>query len=1085
MRPVTFAAIILIFGSVSSVRAADPATASKAEWFETKIRPLLAARCFSCHGAEKVKGGLRLDNATDFREGGDSGPVVVAGKPDESSLITAVRYHGDLKMPPKGKLTDPEIATLTEWVRKGAEWPDLAVTKPKSAATATAGPANADAKKFWAFQPVREPALPGNKTNGWATSPIDRFILSGLEAKGLSPAPQANRRDLIRRATFDLIGLPPTVAEIEAFENDKSADAFAKVVDRLLASPRYGERWGRHWLDLARYADSNGMDENVAHEHAYRYRDYVIGAFNADRPYDEFLTEQIAGDLMPASKDESVNSRRLTATGFLVIGPKMLAEDDPVKMEMDIIDEQVDTVGRVFMGLTLGCARCHDHKFDPLPTADYYGLAGIFKSTKAMQNYKVVAMWNERPLGTKAENEALAAHKEKVKTQDEAIKRFVTSETKAVVKDARERLADYMLAGWKLSQTQGVSKREPFIKNNPPGAIVREAEAFDRGNVLIDKSTYGTSIGVILNKGELPNFAEYDLQVPTAGIYQLEIRLAAAASRPVRLILNGVQSGSEVAGEMTGTWYPDSQTWVFAGLHTLAAGKLTVRLESDGPFPHFDKFGFAPLPVPAGVDPEWLKPVNVLAKERKLNPRLMELWRDEFVKAKMDPKSIYAIWFDRERVASEWKASLLHEPAPKSAEDLAKRFAELAKEAAEATPAKKASTPFLAALDRAMTGQGNPFSLNRREEKFLNPESRAELKKRREALAALEKAAPPVSEVMSVEERQIQDIKICIRGNHTTLGTLVPRHFPVVLGIATQPLPGSGQSGRLELANWLANPAHPLTARVMANRIWQGHFGEGLVRSPDNFGMLGERPDNPELLDWLSRRFIDAKWSIKAMHRLIMLSSTYQMSTKFDAHANEADPDDRLLWRMPRRRLEAEAVRDALFAVSGDLDTTMGGSLLSAKNHAYVNSTVMNATLPFESPRRAVYLPIIRSGLYDVFQAFDFADPSASNGKRIPTTVAPQALFMLNDRVVIRASESIARRLLATPADEAKRVESAYLTILGRKPSADEARRAREYIVKFDRELATLNTPANERAQKAWQTFAQALLSSSEFLYLD
>ena len=445
------------------------------------------------------------------------------------------------------------------------------------------------------------------KTTDWPMSPLDRFILSELEKKGLTPAPQAEKRALIRRATFDLIGLPPTPAEVEAFLADESADAFAKVVDRLLASPHYGERWARHWLDLARYSDSNGMDENVAYANAFRYRDYVIRAFNADKPYDQIChgTNRRRSDSRPTPVSVST-AIGLTATGFLVIGPKMLAEDDPMKMEMDIIDEQVDTVGRVFMGLTLGCARCHDHKFDPIPTADYYALAGIFKSTKSMQNHKVVAMWNERALATDEGCGRLEAYKKEVATREAEIKK------------------------------------------------------------LADK--------------------------------------------------------------------------------------------------------------PRSTKPE-------------------------------------------------------------------------------------------------------------------------DLRRLRDSLAEFQKQAPPIAEVMSVEDHAIENLRIHIRGNHLTLGEEVPRRFPRILAGENQPPLESSRSGRLELAAWLTRPDHPLTARVMVNRLWLWHMGEGLVGSPDNFGMLGDRPLNLDLLDWLARRFVESGWSLKAMHRLIMFSATYQMSTRFDPAAAQTDPENHLHWR--------------------------------------------------------------------------------------------------------------------------------------------------------------------------------------------
>jgi Protein of unknown function (DUF1549)/Protein of unknown function (DUF1553)/Planctomycete cytochrome C len=791
--------ILFVMGTVSSVAAHCVAGAGPAaiDRFEKKVRPLLAGRCWQCHGPEKQKGGLRLDTAEAVGVGGDSGPVVLPGKPRESRLIEAIGYAGELKMPPKGKLSDAEIAELTEWVRAGAVWPATGTSAPSQATQhAVGGPLFTNEQKaFWAFQPPCDPVPPSVKATDWPTSPIDRFILDALEKKGLAPAPSTDKRTLIRRATFDLTGLPPTFDEVDAFLSDESPEAFATVVDRLLASPHYGERWGRHWLDLARYADSNGMDENVAYANAYRYRDYVIRAFNADKPYDQFVTEQIAGDQITPAVLESINYDRLTATGFLVVGPKMLAEDDPMKMEMDIIDEQVDTVGRVFMGLTLGCARCHDHKFDPIPTADYYALAGIFKSTKTMQNHKVVAMWNERALATEEGRARLEAHKKEV------------------------------------------ARREAEIKK--------------------------------------------------------------------------------------------------------LAGKQDANSQKD-------------------------------------------------------------------------------------------------------------------------------------------------LSRLRDALAELRKQAPPIAEVMGVEDQAITNLRIHVRGNHLTLGEEVPRRFPRILAGENQPPLESSRSGRLELAEWLTRPDHALTARVMVNRLWLWHFGDGLVDSPDNLGRLGEKPVNLELLDWLSRRFIASGWSIKAMQRLIMLSSTYKMNSRFDAHAAQADPENRLHWRTSRRRLDAESIRDAILAVSGELDTTMSGTLLTERSHDYVKPTTRTGGKVYAVSRRSVYLPVIRSGLYDVFQAFDFADPSASNGKRIPTTVAPQALFMMNDRVVLNGSAAMAGHLLARPGlDNAGRIRQAYLAAYGRPPIDKEIARASDYLQRFAVILESQGVAPEARPLRAWQALCQAIIAASEFIYLN
>lgn len=1081
MWPRVLACLLGILAIATSSRGGDALSPEAVERFEKHVRPLLAARCWRCHGAEASKGGLRLHTAEDLAEGGDSGPAVVAGMPEKSRIIEAIRYQGELKMPPKGRLSSAEVAILTDWVRSGAPWPGAPSPKPVAAASS-----NADSQAnepSWALQPVRDPAPPEVARKEWPTSSIDRFILGSLERNGLSPALEADRRALIRRATFDLNGLPPTPEEVEAFLADHSAEAFARVVDRLLASPRYGERWARHWLDLARYADSNGMDENVAYANAFRYRDYVIRSFNADQPYDRFIREQLAGDLLPRTGNEAIDLDRLIATGFLVIGPKMLAEDDPVKMEMDIIDEQVDTIGKVFMGLSLGCARCHDHKFDPIPTTDYYSLAGIFKSTKSMQNHTVVAMWNERPLATGADLARIEAHQKEAAQRKSGIDALVERSKAAVIEESRSRLGDLLLAAWSCDTMRG-SRRSLFAVANGgavPDSIVREAEAFAKGNVLVDTTTYGKGIGVILNRGELPNFAEYPVNLPADGLYQIELRHAAAESRPVRLLVNGTSVAREAAAAVTGSWGPETQTWSLVAVLELKSGPNVVRLEREGPFPHIDKLALVRRKADDKARAGALKTAEELGRERKLNPRAIERWADFLAASRKDPGSPFRSWADRDSLAEPLKALIFRAPAPTTPEDLAKRYQELFDQARTA----KQVDPALAEFRRVLDDPAGPFALPKDPEPLFSREATDELKSRRADLTAFEKATPPINEAMSVEDSKPVDLRVHIRGSHLTLGEAAPRRFPRAVKIAQKPV-DSKRSGRLDLADWLARGDHPLTARVMVNRIWASHFGEGIVRSPDNFGRLGERPDHPELLDWLARRFVESGWSIKAMHRLIMLSSTYRMSTVANAKAAGADPENRLVWRMSRRRLEAEAIRDAILAVSGALDTTMGGTLLSTKNHAYVTNTGGRGGVDYGKSRRSIYLPVVRSDLYNVFQAFDFADPSAANGRRSPTTVAPQALFMLNDALVLRCSETFANALLARgDLDDDGKVRLAYLKAYARPPRDREIDRAKDYLRRFDGELRNQKVDGDSRPRKAWQAFCQAVFASSEFLYLD
>jgi hypothetical protein len=801
-------AISLVALFSGPVWTAEPSPA-EVRFFETHVRPILATRCYRCHAAEKQKGGLRLDSREGLLAGGDSGPVVVPGKPQESLLISAVGYADEaLQMPPNEKLPEREIEPLRQWVLQGAAYPDAA-----------ASPAD-DGRDFWSFQPPRDPSVPAVKESNWPRSPLDSFILAELERSDLAPAPAADKPTLLRRATYDLTGLPPTPDEIDAFLADGSPNAFATVVDRLLDSPHYGPRWGRHWLDVARYADSNGMDENVALGNAWRYRDYVVAAFNHDKPYDKFLQEQIAGDLLSPINDAAVKHERLIATGFLAIGPKVLAEVDEKKMEMDIVDEQLDTFGRAILGLTLGCARCHDHKFDPIPTADYYALAGIFKSTRTMDNFTKVARWHENPIPLPQDLALQGAHQQRVAEQKQAIERLVAT-----------------------------------------------------------------------------------------------------------------------AGEQL----------------KAAADSATTQSTTDA----------------------------------------------------------------------------------------------------------------------------------QREARFSD-ETKAQLKQMREALAALEKQAPEMPSAMGVSEGEIADTAICLRGNHLTLGPVAPRRFPRALAGDSQPPLDPKQSGRLQLAQWLVRPEHPLTSRVMVNRLWRWHFGQGLVRSTDNFGRLGEPPSHPELLDWLASRFVDGRWSIKAMHRLMMLSATYQMSSAYNERAATADPDNRLHWRSDARRLEAEEIRDSLLAVGGLLDRSMGGPVLPVKNREYLFDHTSKDLTRYDSRRRSIFLPVIRNHLYDVFQLFDTTDGAVPDGNRVTTTVAPQALFMMNSELVAEASKSLAEDLLARAAiDDSARIGRLYLMAYARRPSEAEVRRAQASLTSLERLFAAHSADTTESRHRAWASLCQIILAASEFIYVN
>ncbi|MFN0052940.1 MAG: DUF1549 domain-containing protein [Planctomycetales bacterium] len=1114
--------------AADDVEGAAPGQSSAAkplsddEFFQKKIEPLLAARCLECHGAEKQKGNLRLDRRTEALAGGDSGPSVVPRNPGESLLIQAVRYAGDLKMPPKSKLPEAEIGLLVEWVERGAPWPGTnpPAGPPSTPSETKSGPLfSEEERRFWAFQPIGTAPPPAVRQAEWVQSPIDRFVLADLEAHGLAPARPADKRTLIRRATLDLTGLPPTREEVAAFLADESHEAYAALIDRLLASPRYGERWGRHWLDVARYADSNGLDENLAYANAWRYRDYVVRAFNRDKPFDQFVHEQIAGDLLPATADLNEQLERTTATGFLSLGGKMLAEDDPVKMQMDIVDEQVDTISRAFLGLTLGCARCHDHKYDPVPQEDYDSLAAIFKSTKTMENFSVVARWQERPLASPEEIARRDAHQQQIAGKKGEITRITDQENAALLEDARRHTASYLLAAASRLQWETLIKEAQSLGDTPDdsrraGQLLIEAEEYARGNVLQDRDNYGKGIGVLVNKGELPNFAEYEVTVENGGPFQCEIRYAAAAARPCRLIINGRTVKSDVAGKVTGTWFPDSQKWFVEGFFPLQAGKNVIRLENAQVFPHIDKLLFVPARRADGTPVELAAPPTAAGDGYESKGEFVAQWVKTLEGVRETPESPLGLWLEaiaRNSVPEGSTATgtpprpadavLLAEPRPTTLPELAERYAQLfALAESDKEPTIKPEDaggkggespafpePVRDAFRKIAKDPMGPWGLPKNAEEYYREPATAALKTRREELKGLEQALPVLPETMAVSDGKPENLRVHVRGSHLTLAQEVPRQFPRILaGTGQTPLDDS-RSGRWEFARWMTS--QPLTSRVIVNRVWQWHFGEGLVRSPDNFGRLGERPTHPQLLDYLAGELVREDWSLKRLHRLIMLSSTYQQSTTWNESAGTADPENRLWWRMNRRRLEAEAIRDSILAVGGSLDPEMGGSLLPTPNRQYVTSTANVNPVIYEKTRRAVYLPVVRSALYDVFQAFDFADPSTLNGRRDSTTVAPQALFMLNSALVLKQTELMARTLLADQTlDDAHRLTQLYEQALSRRPTDHELARGLAFIEQYataaQSRVGAAEGPEDNR-RRAWQTLCRTVLASNEFVYVE
>lgn len=773
-------AILLCNTVPSEARVDDPAALV---FFEKEIRPLLVEKCQSCHNPKKSRGGLRLTDRESILQGGDSGPAIVSGNPDQSLLMRAIHYQDEPKMPPTKKLADAEIAKLQRWISLGAPWSE-ATTVPASRA-GSSFTITEPQRRWWAFQPVRDQVSPEVQNRAWPQSPIDRFTLAKLEARQLRPAPAAERRVWLRRATFDLIGLPPTPEELAAFLADTSTEAYARVIDRLLDSPAYGQRWARHWLDVVRYADYH--DGNPAARtrsceplEAWRYRDWVVGAFNRDLPFDQFIVHQIAGDLLPSPDGLDFYADGLVATTFLTNGSWDRGDADKEKMVSDMVDDQVDTIGKAFLGLTLGCARCHNHKFDPISQDDYYALAGMFYSTHILHD-----------LGAKG--------------------------------------AEYTLNRVPLAPKAYVANRERHVKQ-----------------LAAVKAKLG----------------ELDKKAP---------KLPANDSTRLALV--------HERGELERTMPPE--------------------------------------------------------------PPLAE-----------------------------------------------------------------------AAQESGTSGGLFPG---------------------------------------------IQDVPLHIRGSYTRLGPVVPRRLPELFAGRHQK-PIAKESGRRELASWIASEKNPLTARVIVNRVWQGHFGAGLVRTPNNFGMLSEPPTHSELLDWLAARFMEDGWSLKKLHRRIMLSATYGQSGAADADRLARDPDNRLLSRFMPRRLEAEAIRDTVLSAAGRLEPALGGP----------------AVPDLDTPRRSLYIQTARWDRSTFATLFDAANPDASEEKRNVSTVATQALFLLNNAFANSQAERLANRLLReVPDDVTARIQRAYQLLFARQAREDELEIARHLLG---------HSPASTAA---WRNLAHVLLCCNELIYID
>jgi len=912
------------------------------EFFEKSIRPIFASQCAGCHNAKLKLGGLDLSTT----DGIAAADLVSRQNPAHSRLLSVTGYEEKVRMPPAGKLPPGMLADLRRWVNLGGPIPEQ-----KTAAT----PAQvfSEAKRnHWSFQPVRQYDPPVVTRTSWVMSPIDRFILAKLEERGIQPPKPAGKLELLRRAKYDLHGLPPSPEEVREFLADESPGAFAKLVDRLLASPRYGEKWGRHWLDVARYAETSGVDENRAYSEAWRYREYVIDAFNRDLPFDRFVMEQIAGDQLPPEPGSEFNARGVVATSFLGLGPRAIVEVDKVKTVYDVIDEQIDTTSKAFLGLTVACARCHDHKFDPIYTKDYYSLAAIFANTKNYEGHDGRdSFLHFEPLVPSSVFARYSAHKAKITAKNMQIAAFIENADFAyAARTMHPRVSDYLLAVWD-AEKNGADPAAAARDRNVDAGILRR-----------------------LIKYLKPN----------------------GAFRTHLMRWEEAQAGTvaAIAKEYQERFYIPARRWAAAIADWKS--KTEAHIRGEGPLP------------PRGV---------------------------QFVRMSFD-------------------------------DPMERFFIELC----------------IPAADREAPGdEDGPFVIARADkEKVLAPELQANIAAMRAELAALEKAAPPtppMSHGVSDGPPVVQ--RVFVRGSYQNPGETVGKAFPEIIRNGHAPKNAEG-SGRRELAEWLADPANPLTARVIVNRVWGWHFGDGLVRTPNNFGLMGESPTHPELLDYLASEFVRNGWSIKGLHRTMMLSNLYQSSSQITDEAWRADAPNRLWSRFKRRRMDIEEVRDSWLQFSGGLQLRMGGIFdqVEAPDMDRRRSRG-GGPGPFDmSKRRSVYLPVNRNAIFTPMVLNDFVDSTTSAGDRPETIVAPQALYLMNNEYVAAQAGAIAKRLLAAPAaSERERIGEAYRQIWIREPEAAEVDAAVRYLSKFPEDQ-------NGRGQ-GWQRFIQVLISANPFHYID
>jgi hypothetical protein len=1088
-----YAAVAAVLLLAFPVAGADAKLdAAGVEFFEKKVRPVLAANCFSCHSVgKKRRGNLLLDSRAALLKGGDTGAALVPGEPAKSLLIKAISYTDELRMPPRSKLAKQQIDDLMTWVRMGAPWPGGGST--------VAGPQKFDfeqRRKHWSFQPVRKSFPPVVKRASWPGTPVDRFLLARLEETGLNPAPEADRRTLLRRVTYDLTGLPPTKKEITAFLDDHSPGAWERVVDRLLASPAYGERWGRHWLDLVRFAETSGHEFDFEIANAWRYREHIIRAFNDDVPYDRIVQEHIAGDLLPAPRRHPVErtNESILATGFWFLGESKHSPVDVRADGSDRRDNMIDVFGKTFLGLTIACARCHDHKFDPIYTRDYYALAGYLQSSRMQQAFldepDTIGIHAKKVRELRAEAGSLA-----VRLSATELEKQFAGLSDALLSARSGKASTFAQALKKTAAGSGDSLFGPWHVLGEP-SFRNGADFLAKKRELAEQMRAAGRQAAEASKRTLA-FADFrkdgyrDWFVTGHAFGDSPATLADVEVRPGspipvrRLIGPCVASSGLVSGKLQGAIR--SRTFTIDKKHILYRARgsgVRINVIIDG-YQQIREpiYGGLTFAVNENNHSRWYVQnvgmwigLNAYIEVLDDGQGAIELERILFSDSGPPPDPPNPLLL-----------GLVEDPAVTSADALAKAYQKLVLQTVELWRDGKLAgrddvhyrVELLNAIlaSDAIAALGEPGASATRG----TAECIDRLANQLQAIAAAESAIPTPRRGLALTDGTGINECVFIRGNHKTPGEEAPRQLPVLLaGDPTSPTRQRGGSGRLEMALRLTSLDNPLLARVLVNRLWHHHFGAGIVRSVDDFGHQGDRPTHPELLDWLAAEFMRSGWSIKHMQRLMVLSSAYRMVSRSDEASERDDPRNELLHRMLIRRLEAESLRDAMLAVSGRLDRRMFGRGPLPHLTPFTIGRGRPASGPLDGDgRRSVYLNVRRNFLNPMFVAFDYPTPFTTMGRRSVSNVPAQALTLLNNPFVMQQAHLWARRVLAEPGQgDRERIARMYETGFGRLPTDTELDEALVFLAEQGKEYGRID-------ERAWADLAHVLFNVKEFIFVN